>query len=108
MALVRAGRPASTVAYELGIGAACVGAWVRQERVDRGWVWATYAAINPGPARGHYRRRRDHGVRHAAALRHLFNKMLGQLYHCLQTRQTFDPIKAFGQPCAAPPEPAAA
>ncbi len=73
-----------------------------------GWVWATYAAINPGPARRHYRRRRDHGDRHAAALRHLFNKMLGQLYHCLQTRQTFDPIKAFGQPCTAPPEPAAA
>ncbi|PJE03124.1 MAG: IS110 family transposase [Mycobacterium sp.] len=73
-----------------------------------GWVWATHAAINPGPARLHYRGRREHGDRHAAALRHLFNKMLGQVYHCLQTRQTFDPIKAFGQPCAAPPEPAAA
>ena len=72
-----------------------------------GWVWATYAAINPGPARGHYRRRRDHGDRHAAALRHLFNKMLGQLYHCLQTGQTFDPIKAFGQSHLAA-EPAAA
>ena len=33
--------------------------------------------------------------------------MIGQLYHCLQTRQTYDPIKAFGQPCTAP-EPAAA
>ncbi|MFI2477851.1 IS110 family transposase [Nocardia xishanensis] len=63
-----------------------------------GWVWATYASINPGPARQHYCRRRDHGDRHAAALRHLFNKMLGQLYHCLQTGQTFDPIKAFGHP----------
>ena len=72
-----------------------------------GWVWATYAAINPGPARGHYRRRRDHGDRHSAALRHLFNKMLGQLYHCLQTGQTFDPIKAFGQSCLQT-EPAAA
>ena len=72
-----------------------------------GWVWATYASINPGPAREHYRRRRDHGDRHAAALRHLFNKMLGQLHHCLQTRQTFDSIKAFGQPRTAP-EPAAA
>lgn len=72
-----------------------------------GWIWATYAAINPGPARGHYRSRRDRGDRHAAALRHLFNKMLGQLYHCLQTRQTFDAIKAFGQPSASP-EPAAA
>jgi hypothetical protein len=33
--------------------------------------------------------------------------MLGQLYYCLQTSQTFDPIKAFGQPYLAP-EPAAA
>jgi transposase len=72
-----------------------------------GWVWATYAAINPGPARGHYRRRRDHGDRHAAALRHLFNKMLGQLYHCLQTGETFNPTKAFGPPYLAA-EPAAA
>ena len=53
-------------------------------------------SINPGPAREHYRRRRDHGDGHAAALRHLFNKMIGQLYHCLQTGQTYDPIKAFG------------
>lgn len=67
----------------------------------------TYASINQGPAREHYRHRRDHGDRHAAALRHLFNKMLGQLYHCLQTRQTFDPVKVFGHP-AAPPEQAAA
>jgi transposase len=73
-----------------------------------GWVWATYAAINPGPAREHYRSRRDHGDRHSAALWHLFNKMLGQLHHCLQTRQTFDPIKAFGQPCTPSTETAAA
>ncbi|MFX0574654.1 hypothetical protein [Nocardia nepalensis] len=53
-----------------------------------GWIWATSAAINPGPARDHYRHRRDHGDRHAAAIRHLFNKMLGQLHRCLQNRQT--------------------
>jgi hypothetical protein len=28
--------------------------------------------------------------------------MLGQLYHCLQTRQTYDPTKAFGQPTTTP------
>ena len=56
------------------------------------------ASIHPGPARMHYRRRRDHGDRHAAALRHLFNKMLGQLHHCLQTREIFDAQKAFGYP----------
>src|SRR3981081_3137637 len=36
------------------------------------------------------RRRREHGHRHAAATRHLFNKLHGQLYHCLQHSQTFD------------------
>ncbi|MCX0272949.1 IS110 family transposase [Nocardia zapadnayensis] len=72
-----------------------------------GWVWGTTLVVLPGPGQQHYRRRRDHGDRHAPAVRHLFNKMLGQLYHCLQTGQTFDPTKAFSQP-AAPPEPAAA
>jgi hypothetical protein len=39
--------------------------------------------------------RRDAGDRHAAATRHLFNKLLGQLYHCLQHHQTFYEAKAF-------------
>ncbi|MEV6341591.1 IS110 family transposase [Nocardia vinacea] len=73
-----------------------------------GWIWATAAAINPGPAQDHYRHRRDHGDRHAAAMRHLFNKMLGQLYHCLQTRQIYDPTKAFTSHLTTPPESAAA
>ncbi|GAD83423.1 IS110 family transposase [Nocardia asteroides NBRC 15531] len=63
-----------------------------------GWVWAFAAAINRGPAREHYLRRRAHGDRHSAALRHLFNKMLGQLHYCLRTDQTFDPVKAFPGP----------
>ncbi|MET4670422.1 hypothetical protein ABID94_003304 [Streptomyces sp. PvR018] len=29
------------------------------------------------------------------ALRHLFNRMLGQLYHCLQARSLFDEVIAF-------------
>jgi transposase len=60
-----------------------------------GFSWAFCAASKTGPARSHYQRRRDHGDQHPAALRHLFNRMLGQLYHCLQTRQTYDPLKAF-------------
>ncbi|MCZ9330399.1 hypothetical protein [Nocardia farcinica] len=64
--------------------------------------------MNQGPAQQHYRRRRAHGDRHAPAVRHLFNKMLGQLYLCLQTNQTYDPAKAYGQPDAKPPRPAAA
>ncbi|WP_201298153.1 hypothetical protein [Nocardia sp. CY41] len=61
-----------------------------------GWVWAFSAIGSAGPAREHYQRRRAHGDRDAPALRHLFNKMLDQLYHCLQSGQSFDPLKAFG------------
>ena len=60
-----------------------------------GYCWAFTAAARPSPAREHYLRRRERGDVHPAALRHLFNRMLGQLHHCLQTGQTYDPIKAF-------------
>jgi len=60
-----------------------------------GWMWAFSASSNCEPARQHYRQRREHGDRHAAATRHLFNKLLGQLYHCLQQGQTFNEAKAF-------------
>jgi hypothetical protein len=60
-----------------------------------GFVWAFAAIPRPGPAKAHYDRRRATGDRHAAALRNLYNRFLGQLYHCLQTDQTYDPIKAF-------------
>jgi transposase len=63
-----------------------------------GWMWAFTAATNCEPARQHYRQRREHGDRHAAATRHLFNKLLGQLYYCLQHGQTFDQAKAFPAP----------
>ena len=56
---------------------------------NAGWMWAFSAASNFEPARRHYRQRREHGDRHAAATRHLFNKLLGQLYHCLQHHQIF-------------------
>lgn len=67
-----------------------------------GYSWAFTAAARPSPAREHYLRRRDRGDGHPAALRHLFNRMLGQLHHCLQTGQTYDPIKAFPHPTARP------
>jgi transposase len=60
-----------------------------------GFSWAFMALTNHPPAREHYERRRDTGDKHPAALRHLFNRMLGQLYHCLQTGQKYDPAKAF-------------
>ena len=43
----------------------------------------------------HYDRRRAAGDKHTAAMRNLFNRFLGCLYHCLQTGQTFDIDKAF-------------
>jgi transposase len=60
-----------------------------------GFVWAFAAIPRPGPAKDHYERRRASGDRHAAALRHLYNRFLGQLWHCLQTRQTYDETKAW-------------
>jgi transposase len=76
-----------------------------------GYSWAFSAASRPSPAREHYLRRRERGDGHPAALRNLFNRMLGQLHHCLRTGQTYDPAKAF--PAAASPpavtqQPAAA
>jgi hypothetical protein len=65
-------------------------------------MWAFTAASNYDHAREHYRQRREHGDLHAAATRHLFNKLLGQLHHCLQHQQTFDGDKAFpSHLCAA-------
>ena len=63
-----------------------------------GWMWAFWASATFEPARQHYWQRREHGDRHAAANRHLFNKLLGQLHHCLHRGQTFDEAKAFPMP----------
>jgi transposase len=71
-----------------------------------GYCWAFSAAARPSPAREHYLRRREHGDGHPAALRHLFNRMLGQLHHCLQTGQRYDPIKAFPNARSQHAEPA--
>jgi transposase len=73
-----------------------------------GYSWAFTAAARPSPAREHYLRRRDRGDGHPAALRHLFNKMLGQLHHCLATGQPYDPVRAFPHTHPAHAEPAAA
>jgi transposase len=63
-----------------------------------GYVWAFIAATHSAPAKAHYQRRRAHGDRHPAALRHLFNRMLGCLHHCLTTGQSYNEGKAFSQP----------
>ncbi|MCI2422956.1 hypothetical protein MOQ72_36615 [Saccharopolyspora sp. K220] len=65
-----------------------------------GFVWTFSTIVRTGPTREHYDHRWAHGDRHAAALRHLFNRMLGQLYYCLQTGQNYDPSNAFGEQLA--------
>jgi len=64
-----------------------------------GFIWAFIATNNSTGARAHYdRRRQDHGDRHAAALRNLFNRFLGCLHQCLSTGQTYSETKAFPTP----------
>jgi hypothetical protein len=47
------------------------------------WIWA-FASLTHSPgARAHYDRRRAAGDRHASALRHLSNRFIGQLHHCV-------------------------
>ncbi len=60
-----------------------------------GYTWAFMATTNSPPARAHYQQRKNTGDGHPAALRHLFNRLLGQLHHCLRTGQTYDEAKAF-------------
>ncbi len=60
-----------------------------------GYTWAFMATTNSPPARAHYQHRKNTGDGHPAALRHLFNRLLGQLHHCLRTGQTYDEAKAF-------------
>lgn len=59
-----------------------------------GYMWA-FAALRSAEPRAHYDRRRESGERHTAALRNLFNKLLGCLYHCLQEGTLYDPGRAF-------------
>ncbi|WP_406502156.1 transposase [Streptomyces sp. NBC_01590] len=77
--------------------------WVKNDRLNHtGCLWA-FSAITASPgAKAHYRRRRDdHGDWHTAAQRNLFNRMLGQLYHCLQHHKLFDEQTAFPVELAA-------
>lgn len=71
--------------------------WAKNDRLNHaGYLWA-FSAITASPgAKAHYRRRRDnHADWHAAAQRNLFNRMIGQLYHCLQQSHRYDEALAF-------------
>ncbi|AGP51725.1 hypothetical protein M271_00430 [Streptomyces rapamycinicus NRRL 5491] len=68
----------------------------RLAATGRHWAFAALTA-SPG-AHAHYNRRRNNGDRYHAALRHLFNRMRGQLHHCLTSHQKFDEAIAFSRP----------
>jgi transposase len=66
-----------------------------QRLAATGYLWA-FSALNASPgARAHYDRRKTTGDHHAGAQRNLFNRLIGILYHCLQTGQTYNEHLAF-------------
>lgn len=65
-----------------------------QRLASTGYMWA-FAALRCKAPRSHYDRRRGNGERHTAALRNLFNKLLGCLYHCLHNHTHYDADQAF-------------
>lgn len=65
-----------------------------QRLATAGYVWAFASLKSPGP-RAHYDRRRTVGDRHSSALRNLFNRFLGCLFHCLRERVCYDEVTAF-------------
>lgn len=66
-----------------------------QRLATAGYQWA-FAALTASPgAHAHYQRRRAAGDAHPAALRNLFNRLLGCLHHCLQTHQPYQEHAAF-------------
>ena len=78
-----------------------------QRLAAAGYVWA-FCALTASPgARAHYDRRRQANDRHTAAQCNLFNRMIGMLYHCLQTRQCYDEQKAFPSHQTQPADAAA-
>jgi transposase len=69
---------------------------VRNKRLNHAaYLWALPLILHSTDAREHYDRRRHSGDSHTAASRNLANRYVGMLHHCLQTRQHYDPVKAF-------------
>lgn len=63
-----------------------------------GPIWALSSLRASPGARQHFDTRRAAGDWNHQAQRHLFNKFLGQLHHCLQTGQLYDEHRAFPPP----------
>jgi transposase len=60
-----------------------------------GSIWALASLRSSPGARRQFDTRRAAGDWNRQAQRHLFNKFLGQLYHCLQTNQLYNEHQAF-------------
>lgn len=74
---------------------------VRNKRLNHAtYLWALPLILYSADARAHYDRRRQSGDTHTAASRNLANRYIGMLHFCLQTRQTYDPVKAFARQLA--------
>jgi transposase len=63
-----------------------------------GSIWALGSLRASPGARRHFDARRAAGDWNRQAQRHLFNKFLGQLHHCLQTGQLYGEHRAFPPP----------
>ncbi|MFE4923698.1 transposase [Streptomyces sp. NPDC056661] len=66
-----------------------------QRLASAGYMWA-FAALRSEHPRARYDRRREAGEHHTSALRNPFNKLLGCLDHCLQSRTLYHSQRAFG------------
>ena len=63
-----------------------------------GSIWALASLRSSPGARRHFDARRAAGDWNHQAQRHLFNKFLGQLHHCLHTGQLYNEHRAFPPP----------
>lgn len=63
-----------------------------------GSLWALSALKASPGAKLHYQARRERGDWNYQAQRHLFNKFLGQLHHCLKTGTSYNDTHAFPPP----------
>ncbi|WP_270889702.1 IS110 family transposase [Pedococcus sp. 5OH_020] len=69
---------------------------VRNKRLGQAaYLWSLPLLAHSHGARAHYDRRRAAGDSHSAASRHLANRGLGMLHHCLTTGSTYNESHAF-------------
>lgn len=67
----------------------------KQPVATAGWIWAFAAATNCPAARQTTGADENMVTTTALPPGHLFNKLLGQLYHCLQNRELLNEDRAF-------------